>query len=118
MSRSLSSSSDPVEAANEVKSFSPSNSRTIDPVAIRLGLRLPARMEILADVHAIHDSHSRRHQCIHRALQFLRGEIRVRLKMCDLAERVNAGIGATCAVNHDAFLRNLAECLLDGALNG
>ena len=75
-------------------------------------------MKILADFLRGDDAHGRGEQRVHATLNFVRIERGVRFEMRDLAERVNAGIGAAGAVDGDRFLGDLAEDVVEGALDG
>ncbi len=88
-----------------------------NPISVRLALRLPARVKIGAGFLGVDDADRRRQQRIERALNFRRRKRRLRLEMRHLSQRVNAGIGAARAVDHDFFLRDFARGVVERALN-
>ena len=89
-----------------------------DAVAVGFRLGLPAGVEIRADFLCGGDADCGREQGIQGALEFGGGEGGLRFEMGDLAEGVDAGIGAACAVDEDFFLSDLAGGFGDGALDG
>src|SRR5579864_8486327 len=79
-----------------------------DAVAVGFSLGLPASVEIGADFFCGDDADGGRKQGVQGALEFCGGKAGLRFEMGDLAERVDASIGAACAVDEDFFLSDLA----------
>ena len=75
------------------------NGTAIDAVTVGLSLGHPARMKILAHFFGGHDADGRWQQRVHGALDFVGGESRVRLEVCDLAHCVDARVSAAGAVD-------------------
>src|SRR6185437_5872377 len=89
-----------------------------DAIAIRLCLRLPARVKIHSDFLGGHHSNRRRKQRIQRTLKFQRGQVRMRLEMRHLAQGMNARVGAARAMKDDSLLSNFARGVVQRALDG
>src|ERR1700741_3340406 len=88
-----------------------------DAIAIGFSLSLPAGVEIGADFFCGYDANGGRKQGVEGALKFGGGEGGLRLEMRHLTERVDARVGAACALDEDFLLGDLARGLGDWALD-
>ncbi len=77
----------------------------INSIVIGFSEGVPAGMEIVRNFFGGHDANGGRKQRVERAEKFLRGEFGFCAEMRDLAEGVDACVGAAGSVNLDAFLR-------------
>ncbi len=90
----------------------------IQTVAIDFAAGGPASVEVRAHFLGGHNANRGRQQRVQRAVKFGSGKSRLRAKAADLAQRVDAGVGAPGAVELHIFLRDAAQHVHDFALDG
>jgi len=95
---------------------------TEDAVVVGLGLGVPASVEVGAELEGFDDADGGGKQRIAGALELGGGEGGVRFEMSDLAEGVDAGVGASGGVDGEVlggeFAEDVNESALDGGLAG
>ena len=94
------------------------NASAEDAVVVGLGQGIPAGMKIGAEFEGFDDANRGRQERIAGALEFGSGQGGVSFEMSDLAESVDAGIGASGGVDGERFAGELAEDIDKSALNG
>ncbi len=80
-----------------------------DAVMIDLGQRLPTRVKVGSDFFRREHADRWRQQGVEGAQELGGGQLRTRLEMRHLPERMHAGIGPPCGVDREIFLRQLAD---------
>ena len=89
----------------------------VDAVLVGFSNRLKTRVEVRAGFLGRGDSNCRRQKRIEGPMEILRGQLRVRAKVSDLSQRVDARIRTSRAEKDDALLRELLGYVYKGALN-
>src|SRR5437870_3276638 len=74
-------------------------------------------MEIRADLRGGNDSNRGRQERVAGALKLARGQLRTRLEMRDLPQRVHSRIGASRAVNRERLLGEVSQDVHERTLN-
>ena len=89
----------------------------IQTIAINFAAGRPARVEVRADLLGCGDANGGRQKGVQGTLKFARGKRRLRAKAADLAQRVDARVGAPSGVQLHIFLRDPTKHIHDFALH-